>query len=104
MIKIFATILIALLVSMFVFAESAKVVTATPTVIIVTMPVQSIQIKKTPEEIIDEVNITVVERITKSKNKKEIECVATNVYQESRNQPTIGKIAVAFVPLTRAKD
>jgi N-acetylmuramoyl-L-alanine amidase len=41
--------------------------------------------------------------VDKSKNKKEITCLAENVYHESRNQSYLGRVAVAYVPLTRSK-
>ena len=34
----------------------------------------------------------------------EIECLALNIYHEARNQPTVGKLAVAQVTMNRVKD
>jgi spore germination cell wall hydrolase CwlJ-like protein len=102
MLKVFAAILFILLVSMFVFAGSKHSAPATNEVIIVyTQPVPA---KKTPVEIVDAINQNIATVISKSKDKKEIECLANNVFYESRNQSVIGKIAVAHVTLNRSKD
>ena len=34
----------------------------------------------------------------------EVECLALNIYHEARNQPTVGKLAVAQVTMNRVKD
>ena len=34
----------------------------------------------------------------------EVNCLALNIYHEARNQPTVGKLAVAMVTLNRVKD
>ena len=34
----------------------------------------------------------------------EVNCLALNIYHEARNQPTVGKLAVAQVTLNRVKD
>jgi len=34
----------------------------------------------------------------------EVECLALNIYHEARNQPLVGKLAVAEVTLNRVKD
>lgn len=36
--------------------------------------------------------------------KKELECLATNVYREARGEPFAGQVAVAKVTLNRVKD
>ena len=34
----------------------------------------------------------------------EVKCLALNIYHEARNQPTVGKLAVAQVTMNRVKD
>ena len=34
----------------------------------------------------------------------EVNCLALNIYHEARNQPTVGKLAVAMVTMNRVKD
>ena len=34
----------------------------------------------------------------------EVNCLALNIYHEARNQPTVGKLAVAQVTMNRVKD
>ena len=34
----------------------------------------------------------------------EVNCLALNIYHEARNQPTVGKLAVAMVTINRVKD
>jgi spore germination cell wall hydrolase CwlJ-like protein len=42
--------------------------------------------------------------VDKSKNKKDITCLAENIYYESRNQSYLGRFAVAHVTLNRSKN
>ena len=34
----------------------------------------------------------------------EVECLASNIYHEARNQPLVGQLAIAFVTYNRVKD
>ena len=42
--------------------------------------------------------------VPKIPNKKELECLATNVYREARGEPFAGQVAVAKVTLNRLAD
>jgi spore germination cell wall hydrolase CwlJ-like protein len=47
---------------------------------------------------------SIIRSIHNDKHKKEITCLAKNVFYEARNQPIMGKISVAYVPVTRSKN
>ena len=42
--------------------------------------------------------------VPKVPNKKELECLATNIYHEARGEPLKGQVAVALVTLNRVAD
>ena len=107
--KVFVSVLILCLIAMFtklnnndaVVVHSAINVLPPTQIIIVTTSKDKIK------ELIQKIkttNETVSEIIKKSENKKEIECLAKNIFHEARNQPQIGKVAVAYVVLSRAAD
>ena len=105
--KIFVSILIVALIVIFTFAQNTEIETIP--VEHVVMP-QVIVIKTTDDKIkkldalIQKTNVSIIDVVHNAKDKKEIECLAKNVFHEARNQPTVGKVAVAYVVLTRVKD
>lgn len=58
----------------------------------------------TIDESITELKDTIASKLSKTKDKKQVECLARNIYFESRGQPHLGKLAVANVTLNRSRD
>ena len=55
------------------------------------------------ESIVSNSKDTIQNVIARSKQRHQIECVAKNIYYESRNQPYSGQVAVAMVTMNRAQ-
>lgn len=56
------------------------------------------------ENLIENTRQSIHTMIAASAHRKQIECIAKNVYYEARNQPYSGQVAVAMVTLNRSKN
>lgn len=68
------------------------------------VPAHQIPLDQKTVALIKSMNDTIDIEVHKSKNRKEIECLAKNIFYEARNQPVMGKVSIAFVPITRSKE
>lgn len=105
--KIFVTILLTALITIFI-SSSNNNFDETPIEAIRNKPIPIIIVTTTEkikqlDILIQHTNETIVNDVRMSKNKKDIECLAKNAFHEARNQPAIGKVAVTFVVMNRAK-
>jgi len=101
MLKSITSILTILLVISFTNAQTqVEVVNSKIVASIITPTIKEIKIDE--NDLIKSLNETIINTVHNDKNQKDITCLAKNVFYEARNQPIKGKIAVAYVPLTRA--